>query len=243
MKRGVVSGGKSNPIKSDLIRYSSGNLYKSYEFDYSDLKTVHYSLPDFLRGKMLYISFDMKYNQTCLEGDTYITINNIRNKLTCRDGIYHNHNNRFQYVIPIPEDNLELEVKISKGKYVLDNVEVFYSDLIYTKNKEINKLNIDKRNSIVTGNITLENDDYLITTIPFDKGFRVFVNDREVDTLVVNKAFLGVKLAKGYNEIRIEYKSPFYGISVIISVIGFLIFLILLFIEYLFRRRVKKSFS
>ena len=56
------------------------------------------------KEKMLFISFEMNYSESCLIGDTHITINGVTNTLSCRSWTYHNKNYNFEYVISSNEE-------------------------------------------------------------------------------------------------------------------------------------------
>lgn len=233
MKNAIVDNNdKAFEMESVIEEYKGSEFKDKYKFNLKKNYVKELKLPVELQGKIVYVSFDMRYNQSCQFGDTYISINGVKNKLTCKEGLYHNKNKNFQYVISTP-NSTSLKLEIGKGKYVLENVRVYYSPIIYANNESIKDLVIDKRENTITGNIDLDRDNYLITSIPYDQGFRVFVNDLEVNYELVNEAFLGFKLKKGHNDIRIEYKSLYFDISVILSLLGFGIFFITLVFEEL----------
>ena len=72
---------------------------------------------------------------------------------------------------------------------------------------------------------------YFVTSIPYDKGFTIKVDNKIVEKQIVNKAFLGFKLSKGNHKIEINYKAPLQKEGMIISIIGLISFLILLIID------------
>lgn len=206
----------------------------SYDYKFKKTSKMHYDLDSKYNGKILYLKFKMNKNKKCVNGagdDLSITINGVKNKLTCGGYIYHNQNNIFEYVIPITDSSLGLDISFTKGEYNISDIEVFYSDKLGVKNREVDNIKINKKDSSITGNINLEMDNYLITSIPYDSGFRVFVNDEEVVCEKVNKAFLGFKLKKGDNRIVIKYSSPGYSVSKIISFIGLILYIFILYFE------------
>lgn len=232
--------------KSYVDNYSGTNNYETKiikdlvnvedEYNYSFKKTnkIHYDLDSKYNGKILYLKFKMNKNKKCVNGagdDLSITINGVKNKLTCGGYIYHNQNNIFEYVIPITDSSLGVDVSFTKGDYNISDIEVYYSDKLGVKNREADNIKINKKNDSITGNINLEDDNYLITSIPYDEGFSVFVNGEKKVYEKVNKAFLGFKLKKGNNKIVIKYNSPGYRISKIISFIGLILYIFILYFE------------
>ncbi len=83
----------------------------------------------------------------------------------------------------------------------------------------------------------MNNDGYFVSSIPYDKGFRVYVDDKKVKSEIVNTAFLGFKLDKGGHHIRIKYVSPLFREGVLLSIIGLLLFMILIYFDI--RKREK----
>ena len=71
----------------------------------------------------------------------------------------------------------------------------------------------------------MKENGYFVTSIPYDKGFRVYVDDKLVKKEIVNKAFLGFKLDKGGHHIRIKYTSPLFKEGVVLSIIGIFLFI------------------
>jgi uncharacterized membrane protein YfhO len=60
----------------------------------------------------------------------------------------------------------------------------------------------------LTGSLETGQDGYLITSIPYDKSFRITVDGEEIKAEKVNTAFLGGKVPKGTHEIEISYQAP-----------------------------------
>ena len=55
----------------------------------------------------------------------------------------------------------------------------------------------------------MKKDGYFVTSIPFDKGFKITVDNKKIKPLKINKAFLGFKLEEGKHNISIEYIAPY----------------------------------
>ena len=99
-------------------------------------------------------------------------------------------------------------------------------DDIKNVNKSITKVNIDKaKGDYIYASVNNNEDGYFVTTLPYDKGYTVLVDGREVETEIVNKFALGFKLEKGKHNIEISYKSPFKNIGIILSIFGIVLFI------------------
>lgn len=213
------------------------DLKEEYKFALERDKKTTYKLPQTIKEKILIISFDMNYNQSCKFGDTFIKINGIQNKLTCKEWMYHNKNNTFKYVITNKKELKELKIYLSEGTYDISNINIYTMDYPKEKYKELSNIKINKKGSIIEGTIDNNEESYLITSLPYDKGFEIYLDNKKEKTEIVNTSFLGTKLPKGKHEIKIKYTSPGYKQGVIISIIGVISMLILLITE----RKIKQQ--
>ena len=186
-----------------------------------------------LKDKILLISFDMNYQERCGVGDTSITINGIKNKITCRTWKYQNKNSHFEYVIS--EENInDLNIVFSKGKFDISNIEFYvidYSD-IYDIVGGVDPFVIDKDKTsgdTIYGEIDVTKTGYFNLSIPHDKGFNIYVDGKKVEYEKVDVNFIGFEIEKGHHTIEIEYKSPFKSIGIVLSIIGIILFLLEVF--------------
>ena len=174
-------------------------------------------------------------SNSCSVGDNYISINGVLNKLTCRGWKYYNSNTSFEYTIA--ENNLDtLEITFAKGNYKIANIETFildYSDF----SDDIDNYDsfiIDTyktKGDVIEGSINVLEDGYFNLSIPFDKGFSIYIDDEQIEYDKVDLSFIGFKLQKGDHNIKIVYEAPLQKVSKTISLIGMLIFLSVLYIE------------
>lgn len=185
-------------------------------------------VPENSRNKIIFVSFNLE-PQSCKVGDLLISINGNSNKLTCKEWKYYNGNTTFNYVISGDTSN-KVEVIFSKGIYKIDNLKIYYMDYndIKDVNKKVTEVNIsDKtKGDKIYASVETEKDGYFVTTLPYDKGFIVKVDNKEVDYEKVNTAYLGFKLSKGKHNIIIEYKAPFKTIGLIMSIGGIIIYIL-----------------
>lgn len=187
-------------------------------------------------NKVIIVTFKMNFNQGCKDGDVGIVINGIKNVLTCKEWIYHNENFEFEYIISNERPIEKLKIDFQKGKYIISDLKIYtvdYDDLINNSEKS-NKINVDikkTKGDKIYGKINVDEDGYLVTSIPFDKGFKIKINGVLQQSELVNMAFLGAKIDKGINEVEIVYESPLYKQGVVSTVFGSICFLIILFVE------------
>ncbi len=192
-----------------------------------------------LRDKVLMIKFDMDYQENCSVGDTSITINGIKNKLTCEGWKYQNNNYTFEYILS--DKNLDtLDIVFSKGEFLITNLEFYVIDYddIYDIVEFVDPFIIDRNKTngdFIYGDINVSNDGYFNISIPYDKGFNIYVDDEKIDYEKVNVDFIGFKIDKGHHDIRIEYQAPFKKIGLFLSVIGIILFTLEVFMVSIVR--------
>lgn len=221
----------SNPVtnEGEKVNYEDNvsevdlGLKDSYDFEVDEDVTYYFNLEKPVKNKILIISFDMNYNETCQNGDTEIKINNVTNKLTCESWLYHNNNHSFEYVISDFEELDKLKIEIGKGRYQIKNIKTYLMDYKFKNYQSIDNLKIDKKHSIITGNVNASRPSYVITSIPYDEGFTIFVDGKEVKKEIVNDAFLGFKVEKKSHDIKIKYASPWLNYGCVLSIFGFVL--------------------
>ena len=185
-------------------------------------------IPEVARNKILFVSFNLE-PQSCKVGDLLVNINGNTNKLTCREWKYYNGNTTFNYVISGDTSN-KVEVTFSKGIYKIDNLKIYYMD--YNDIKDINKkvtkvdINSKTKGDKIYASVETEKDGYFVTTLPYDKGFTIKVDNKKIDYEKVNTAYVGFKISKGKHDIVIEYNAPFKTLGLIMSFAGIIVYIL-----------------
>lgn len=98
---------------------------------------------------------------------------------------------------------------------------------------------IDYKNGHIEGNIHIEGDKrMLFTTIPYDPGWRAFINGQEVEPIrVIDGTFMAVLLPKeGDYNIVFDFECPGLKIGVIVSICG-----IFALLSVIFERKLRKN--
>lgn len=173
--------------------------------------------------------------------DIYMTINGIKNKLTEPEWKYYNENETFCFVLSSNDPIKSITLQFSKGEYVLSDWR-FYT----VKKNELEDLknNIDEfiinksktKGDSLEGKINVSKDNsYFKLTIPYDKGFSAYVDGQKTDIQIVDKAFIGFKIPKGNHSIKIVYKAPLLKEAKIISLLGIILFVLILSVQITIR--------
>ena len=175
------------------------------------------------KDKILFISFNLDSQNR----DLSISINGVTNKLTNKNWKYYNGNTTFNYVIS-ENNKKELVFTFGKGIYNISDIKIYCLDYNDIKNVNNNVTKVNIENALgdkIIGNVEAINDGYFVTTIPYDKGFTIKVDNKNVEYEMVNNAFIGFKISKGYHNVEISYKSPGKIIGMILSLIGIIVYI------------------
>lgn len=84
--------------------------------------------------------------------------------------------------------------------------------------------NVKMSNNLITGNIKADKDEILQISVPYSKGYTVYVDGKKTDSFESSVAYLGIKIAKGNHSIEIRYRTPFLRIGFVVTIIAALMF-------------------
>ena len=164
--------------------------------------------------------------------DVAVWINGIRNKLSAKDHVYYNENKIFTYAVPLKDGEDNISVTFGKGKYRLRHVQAYLgslperSELLYQSEIQVDKKQTE--DNVIQGTIHVKKDGWFITSIPYDKHFKIYIDGKETEIQKVNTAFLGCKIESGNHELKIIYHAPGTTTGKILSLIGIAGFLLVL---------------
>lgn len=77
------------------------------------------------------------------------------------------------------------------------------------------------------GTVAAKEDGYLFTSIPYEKGWSLYVDGKKTEIEPFKDAFIGVRLSQGEHEIRLEYAPEGFLLGCILSGAAVLLFVIL----------------
>lgn len=138
-----------------------------------------------------------------------------------------------------------------KNDLIGNNVDIYCTDFFHSEitvpfdayflsNEMIDKLNKqvrqfdqffdieDKKNGYTAKINITDNNSTVFTNIPYDKGWKVYVNGEEIDKKIVNLGFLGFDLTKGIYNIEFKYSVYLMKESFLVS-LAFLAIILLAF--------------
>ena len=207
---------------------------------------IKLSLNEKVQDKLLLIRIHVSNPQSCTKGDTAITINGVKNKLTCREWKYYNHNQTFDYTISNPKGLKNFEIKFSPGEYTINAIQIYtldYKEITSLKDK-VDPLKIDKektKGDHLSGSIDVKEKGYFMLTIPYDDGFKIKVDGKETEYEKVSGAFIGFPIDKGKHQIDISYIAPNFEIGKKLSIVGLILFSIIFIYDLIFKRKKVKQ--
>ena len=188
------------------------------------------NLNEILENKILIIEFDIKDVKYIEKLDTTVKINGIKNKLSSINAAYPNNNTHFTYIISQNEPLDKLQLEFSHGRYSLKNIKTYILDYDVIKNRRNNvdalKGVYNQDGFVARGEIDVSEDGYLVTSFPYQKGFSVLIDGKEVESECVNTAFLGTKISKGKHDVEIVFNAPMKNIGLCLSVGGLVLFVV-----------------
>ena len=238
-----------SPLKKISLDLESGEKQNIKLEDYKDgykvqvdeeSGTLKIKLDEDTARKFYLVRFTVEKPQSCKLGDTTIEVNGINNKLTCGSWKYFNSNYTFDYTLSDDEPFDEIKIKFSKGTHYISKVELYsldYDDFVDVTS-DIDAFEVDEAiGDKISGRIDVTNDGYFNLSIPYDEGFIIKVDGREVEYEKVNKSFIGFPIEKGEHKIEIEFKAPNALLGKIMSGAGFVIFAIIIVYDKYERKR------
>ena len=108
----------------------------------------------------------------------------------------------------------------------------------YLKSGESSEIKNEVRyQNMMIGEFDSKQDSFVVTSIAYDAGWRVFVNDTQVDTYKVNGGFIGFKLPAGVSEIKLYFMPQGFKEGFIVSAFGVLLLVGLVIYEVRKSRR------
>nr|MCR5223922.1 YfhO family protein [Bacilli bacterium] len=169
----------------------------------------------------------------------------IGNDLYARDDYYtncyyldsYNYNNyNDEHIVGFSSEEDYIEILIGYNYYTDNIIHPYYLD----SNKFEQVYNNLKNNTLtlttfeedkIVGQVYLDDDSVMYTSIPYDEGWNVYVNDMKVNTYSLGNSLLAFDVSKGLNKIEFRYRIPKLKIGLIISTISLAIIFQLFYIE------------
>lgn len=198
----------------------------AYEVNSNDDFSLTVDFDEPITDRLLLISMqaDNRVGDKEKRDDIFVTINGVKNTLSDPEWKYNNHNYSFRYVISSAQPIERLELEFSKGNYIISDIKLFTLEgSVLTKadeNKDEFVPNKSTGGDTISGSINVTQDGWFNISIPYDKGFEIYVDGKKTEYYKTNTAFIGFPVARGEHIIKIEYHAPLKSTGLIITLAG-----------------------
>ncbi len=158
-------------------------------------------------------------------------------------------------ILDIGEFNKDESVRV-RLSIPAEKGEAYWSDeLFYVFNEEDFKRDIaalqenvweitEFDETYIEGDITVSDNQMLFTTIPYEEGWTIKVDGKEVEPTVISGTFIGVKLDSGTHTVSMSYMPGYFVISIILTLCGLAVAVGIFVFEYkggkIFKKIIKK---
>ena len=149
------------------------------------------------------------------------------------------------FYIPVTNDNntgrATIEVKSGISYDITYGSEQFYAlnlDLLKEISNVLSKNipdNIEISNGYVNIDTKAKKNQKLYLSVPFDNGWKIYLNGKEVSPGLVGECMYSVSLCEGNNNIKMVYKCKGLVLGTIVSIISIILIILLCFIQ---RRKI-----
>jgi uncharacterized membrane protein YfhO len=197
----------------------------------NETRSVKVKLESPIQDSIIFISFKVDND---IEGeestDVSVSINGVKNKLTAAEWKYYNENERFEYVLDGTEYTDTLDVKLYGGVYEITDIECYtleYEEIKQLRDS-VSEFYIDKEKTsgdIIEGSIDVADDGWFHISLPYDKGFDIYVDGEKTDYYTSDEDFVGFAISKGHHDIVIKYTAAGFNIGMILSAAGLVLLL------------------
>lgn len=243
--------GNLNPFlnQQSFVKNSTGieNIFDKLSITYDENQENYKLVNDMIinydqsSGAVLHIT--PKYS-----GNVYLYVYNYNlDNFAVNNKLYSVTTNE-PYIIDVGyfEKDSDIEVRVPLNEKV-SNVDILSYQMNKEKFEEFYKiLNnealqiINYKDNYIEGIISTSDDKVIFTSIPFDTGFKVYIDDKEVETYKIANSFLAFDITEGIHNIKIIYNITHLNLGLIISGSSILL-LIVLNIIFKLKRNIKKD--
>jgi len=116
------------------------------------------------------------------------------------------------------------------GRYTFDNLQV-YAQPMEDFGSRIDRLrevileDVTIRPNRIAGTIESAEVRLLVFSIPYNGGWRAYVNGERAELHNINTMFMGVAISEGHHHVLLAYRTPFLLHGMLMSLVGLLLFL------------------
>lgn len=108
-------------------------------------------------------------------------------------------------------------------KYMLGGIEVYFHQLNYMEIEErrANSINTIKfSNNKITGTVVTGENDFLVLSVPYSKGWTAYVDGVKTSIIRADIAFMAIIPGEGMHNIELRYETPGLKLGMVLSIVG-----------------------
>jgi len=202
-----------------IIKNECNNMYFEFPYDQKIFECITGEKEQFYKEVPLKSNVDDEYIYETEKDTLYYIYTNSDDDIfddNKDDLIYQSTN---YYILKSNDNTLKIDLKKSLDK----NIKVYFFD--YKKYKKtldkiiIEQLDYDIEKNKLKGKINT-NGGILMIKLPYEKGFKIYVNNELKEYKKVLNTFIGVELGDGESTILVEYHQPGLKLGIIISILS-----------------------
>ena len=238
---------ENNPfeIQNDFVSksYNIDNVYKKLKpikienlYNENNEIITKYSYKSNNSNYYVYPSNSEWFDGMVIESDLYYKGEYNLNNIVFEPSSYtRNEYNEF-YIINGSKDKSTFEIYVM-SRY--EDIEPYVYELdeekiqLFDKNVIDNSVKIDSFNEhSISGTINARKSGVIYTSIPYDSGWKVYIDGKKIQTDKIGNALLSFDIDEGEHSIILEYHIPYLYVGIIISLISVIL------IIYFERKRI-----
>lgn len=206
-----------NNVESHVYKMDIDGEELIYEYDV-DLRKITFNEVD--ANKVVELTFDMEGRSNSFNALYYGNSEGILGSVLVGSKEAHSSqsfvfagNNISYFQGPADMDNI---------KVVVYDRDVYYKKADqYLQNRKSSEFECTSFSSNnISGTVNSEKDAVLYFSIPYDKGWNIYIDGEKAELFKVNYGFIGAYVEAGEHDIVLKYQIPYMTISIIISIIG-----------------------
>ena len=220
--------------------------FKRNPLPYQEFKK--YSLNENINSKLESYKFDTKNISYTPYGnfDIYISKSKTIKRLINAEGENQGFNDVKDYIVNLgyyksTKGNIYFDFN-TIGDYTFDSLEVIAvsQENFDSQAKKLvnNRLKVTTlHDNYIKGTVNAENDGLLYLSIPYNDGWKVYIDGKEQETYIADIAFTGVDIKKGEHTVELKYRPVGFKAGLLLSFTGIVVFAAILIFKRIKNRK------
>ena len=222
----------SESIVNSMIK-ESYSYYEPYEFTRVGNYEYNVKVDDRERFYITYMLYDLPQNFRVYVNDELMYSSEYPSMFISIENKYKGETVNVRFELDNPSQDPVVNVE-----FLGENTDNIYNAINELKE---NAFTIEKfTDTYIKGTVTAtEEKNTLFFSIPYEKGWQVYVDGKKTSYKALYDAFVGIELDKGEHEIELKYSVPGLKLGACISSISLIITIIYLYMERKSEKKVK----